>query len=287
MVFDPAAVLDCAPTPLRRPAFLAVISSHVVGQTLLKRAKGSIEGFVIEGATAGGHNAPPRGQLKLNDAGEPIYGERDLPDLEKIRALGRPFWLAGGMGRPGKLAEARSLGAQGIQVGTAFAFCRESGLDPALRERVLEGVRNGTACVFTDPVASPTGYPFKVVELAGTASDPDVYMARTRLCDAGYLRHPYRTADGHADLRCPASSVAAYVAKGGSAADTEGRKCLCNGLMANLGLAQPRGADGQVEPPLLTAGDDLLQLPDLLPNYTAHTTADQVLDLLLEGVGVG
>ena len=45
---------------------------------MLKKANGRVDGFVVEGPTAGGHNAPPRGKLQLNDAGEPIYGERDL-----------------------------------------------------------------------------------------------------------------------------------------------------------------------------------------------------------------
>lgn len=283
MVFDPAATLECQPTPLARPNFLGIISSHVVAQALIKRAKGSIEGFVVEGWTAGGHNAPPRGQLKLNDAGEPVYGDRDVPDLDKLKALGRPFWLAGGMGRPGQLAEARRLGAQGIQVGTAFAFCRESGLDPELRARVLEGVRAGNVRVFTDPVASPTGYPFKVVELEGTASEQDVYEARTRICDAGYLRHPYLKPDGTTALRCPAAPIAPFIAQGGAEDDTDGRKCLCNGLMANLGLGQLR-PNNEVEPPLLTAGDDLVLLGELMPGGKTSYGADDVLDRLLASV---
>ena len=31
-----------------------------------------------------------------------------------------------------------------------------------------------------------------------------------------------------------------FVAKGGSLADTVGRRCLCNALLATIGLAQPR-----------------------------------------------
>jgi NAD(P)H-dependent flavin oxidoreductase YrpB (nitropropane dioxygenase family) len=124
----------------------------------------------------------------LNDAGEPIYGERDAVDLEKLRALGSPFWLAGLRGRPGMLREALAAGAAGIQVGTAFAFCRESGLEPALRRAVLDEVAAGRAAVHTDPLASPTGFPFKVVQHAATLSDPAVYAARRRDCILGDLR---------------------------------------------------------------------------------------------------
>ena len=49
-----------------------------------------------------------------------------------------------------------------MQIGTAFAYCEESGLDPGTVKEVLAMSRKGKAHVFTDPVASPTGFPFKV-----------------------------------------------------------------------------------------------------------------------------
>ena len=74
-----------------------------------------MDGFVVEGETQRAvTNAPPRGAMQLSAAGELIYGPRDLPDLEKIRELGLPFWLAGSYGDPDKLAEARWLGAAGL-----------------------------------------------------------------------------------------------------------------------------------------------------------------------------
>jgi hypothetical protein len=45
----------------------------------------------------------PAGELKLNERGEPIYGERDVVDLAKMLELGLPFWLAGGAGSPERL----------------------------------------------------------------------------------------------------------------------------------------------------------------------------------------
>ena len=41
-------------------------------------------------------------------------------------------------------------------------------------------------------MASPTGFPFKVVELEGTASDEDVYLDRERVCNLGQLRTAYK-----------------------------------------------------------------------------------------------
>ena len=60
-----------------------------------------------------------------------------------------------------------------------------------------------------------------------------------------------------------------------------GRHCLCNALMANIGHAQVR-AEGRVEPPLLTSGDDLASIGGFLRGRTSYTAA-QVLDYLLDG----
>jgi hypothetical protein len=49
------------------------------------------------------------------------------------------------------------------------------------------------------------------------------------------------------------------VSRGGDRDETEGRACLCNALLANIGLAQQRG--GQSEPPLFTGGEALENLP--------------------------
>lgn len=279
--FNPSDFVDTAALPpLVRPAFLAIISSHVLGAALVKKANGVVDGFVVEGPTAGGHNAPPRGKLQLSATGEPVYGERDVVDLERMRALGLPFWLAGGYGRPGALFEAQQAGAAGIQVGTAFAFCEESGLRADYRQALLEHVRHGTARVFTDPVASPTSFPFKVAELEGTVSDAEVYDARARVCDLGYLREAYRAADGSVAFRCPAEPLAAYRRKGGSLEDTVGRKCICNALMANIGLGQLRGRTN--EPGLVTAGDDLTEIGRFMPAGSLAFHVSDVIARLLE-----
>lgn len=278
--FVPQKLIKEPLPPLRRPAFLAIIASATLALTLAKKASGHVDGFVVEGPTAGGHNAPPRGALQLTERGEPIYGPRDEVDLAKIAALGRPFWLAGSYGTPEKLREALALGAAGIQVGTAFAFCRESGLSDELKERTLRRVLCGEGEVFTDPLASPTGFPFKVVRLPGTTSEAADYAARPRICDLGYLRELYRQEDGTVGYRCPAEPVDDYTQKGGAVEETAGRKCLCNGLMANIGLPQRRPHD-YLELPLLTAGDDLANLARLVPPGEQSYGAGAVLDYLL------
>ena len=280
--FDPRAFCNGQPPIIRRPQFLGIVASVTLAMALAKKASGHVDGFVIEGDTAGGHNAPPRGALQLNAIGEPVYGERDIVDLEKIHDLGRPFWLAGSYGRPGRLTEALRLGAAGIQVGTAFAFCNESSLRPELKRQTLQMSRAGTARVFTDPVASPTGFPFKVVQMPGTLSEADCYAARTRVCELGYLRHVYRKPDGTIGYRCPAEPVEDYVKKGGAIADTEGRKCLCNGLLANIGLNQVN-SEREEELALMTAGDDVAQVAQFLkPGCDSYTAVDVLRRLLAD-----
>jgi len=276
---DPRAFFGGPAPELPRPHFLAIISSATLALTLARKSNGRVDGFIVEGAVAGGHNAPPRGAMQLSATGEPIYGPRDVPELAKIREIGLPFWLAGAYAEPSKIATALQLGAAGVQVGTAFAFCEESGIMPDLKRRILQLSRSESLRVFTDPLASPTGFPFKVLQLLGTLSDEVRYFARERICDLGYLREAYRKTDGSTGYRCAGEPVEDYVRKGGSLADTIGRKCLCNGLMATVGLGQQRA--GGAEDPILTAGDEVAHLARYLPsNRDSYTAADVIRWLL-------
>ncbi len=286
--FDPRAALGDNLPKLRRPRFLAIVASTVLATTMARKSTGLVDGFVVEGPTAGGHNAPPRGPLTLSEQGEPVYGPRDVVDLEGIRKLGSPFWLAGSYASPEKLRAAISLGAAGVQVGTAFAFARESGICEEWKRAVIAKARLGKVGVFTDPIASPTGFPFKVVKLEGTLSEREVYDARPRSCDIGYLRHAYKDTDGSLGYRCPAEPVAQFVRKGGTEEETTGRKCLCNCLLANVGLSQhqERGYD---EAAMLTSGDDIDIVPQFLrPGEDSYSAQDVVRYLTGEGApGIG
>jgi nitronate monooxygenase len=280
MRLDPAEFAE-GPIPfLHRPRFLAIVSSNTLATTMLRRASGRVDGLVIESPTAGGHNAPPRGKLQLNEAGEPIYGERDRVNIQDLVALGVPFWLAGGYGNAEKLREALEQGAAGVQVGTAFAFSRESGMRLDLKKSLMAQAMTGSGEVFTDPLASPTGFPFKVAQLQGSYSDPEVAKSRQRICDLGYLRDPYVAPSGNIGYRCSAEPVDIYVSKGGKIEDTVGRKCLCNALMANVGHQQTR-KNGTIEPPLVTIGDDLNTVAQFLaPGRDSYGAADVVESLL-------
>lgn len=255
------------------------MASDALALSLTRRANGKVDGFIIEGPTAGGHNAPPRGVLQLNERGEPVYGPRDVVDLEKVRAIGLPFWLAGGSATPEGVRDALAAGAAGVQVGTAFAMSKESGLRDDIKQSLMAKALAGTAEVVTNATASPTGFPFKVATLDSTLSNPDVYEARPRICDLGYLRTPFKEDDGSIGFRCPAEPVNLFVAKGGLKQSTEGRVCVCNALMATVGLPQMRARKLE-EAPIITMGDDLTNIARFLaPGATEYSAADVIAEL--------
>ncbi|MGD0284741.1 MAG: nitronate monooxygenase, partial [Candidatus Saccharimonadales bacterium] len=259
---------------LIRPAFLAVVSSNTLAKRLSLR-ENPPNGFVIEGPVAGGHNAPPRDKVE--------YGERDRVNLEGIVKLGLPFWLAGGYDYPERLREAKDNGANGIQVGTAFLVCQESGLDPLIREEVIKLAISEGVEVVTDMRASPTSMPFKVAHIPDTLSETEVYEARSRKCDLGFLREAHAVLQENGteivQYRCPAEPEADYIKHGGSLEDTLNRVCLCNGLLATIGLGQVR--HGQSEKPIVTAGDILTDVTrQLVAIYGLHFSAKQVLGYL-------
>lgn len=287
--FSPAAVVPPEPSgpgapALRRPAVLAIVASNDLARALAEDAEIRPDGFVIEGPSAGGHNAPPRGPRRVDGRGQPVYDERDEVDVPAVVALGLPVWLAGAYGTPEGLQAAVAAGATGIQVGTAFAYCEESGFPPAIKEQVLAAIARRTASTRSDWRVSPTGFPFRVVELPGSLSDPQVLADRAPVCDLGMLRSAYLQPDGSVGYRCPAEPVSSYVGrKGGREATMAGRVCLCNALMAAAGFPQRR-RNGYVEPPLVTAGSDLGPVTALLDRSPqgSYRAADVVAYLLGE-----
>jgi NAD(P)H-dependent flavin oxidoreductase YrpB (nitropropane dioxygenase family) len=278
--FYPKTFTGISMPPLRRPIFLAIVSAHVLATYLAKDELTRPDGFVVEGFTAGGHNAPPRGTMVLDGDGQPIFGPRDEADIQKVAKVGLPFWLAGGQSTPEHVKSAQEFGAVGVQVGTIFSLADESGLQSSLRQELLDQLACGDLIVRTDPLASPTGFPFKVATLPDTLSDDEIYKSRPRLCDLGYLRVPYERSPGVVGYRCPSEPSHVYLRKGGVEANLTDRKCLCNALMSNIGLGQTR-ADGYTEPPLVTLGADLSGAKELLESHPDGWNATQAVAYLL------
>jgi len=282
MALDPASLVpERYIERLKRPDFFAIVATHVLAQFLCdpRRTTGRVDGFIVEGPTAGGHNAPPRGKPTFNDRGEPVYGEKDIADLGKMRELGRPFWLAGSNANPGKIKEALAEGAAGCQLGTIFALCDESGLRIDIKQELRGKAYRKQLDVVVDPVGSSSGFPFNVAQLPGTMSEVEVFDGRTRVCDLGYLRHAYKNERGKVAFRCPSEPVQTYLNRGGKIEDTLGRKCLCNGLLATVGLGQKR-KDG-TELPIVTLGRSMEFIHELIDNDEGCYAAIDALRYLL------
>jgi nitronate monooxygenase len=277
--FDPEIHFGQKLPLLKRPGFFPIISSNLLADLFMQKSSGSFDGFIVELPTAGGHNGPPRGKFATNERGEPIYGPKDEVFFEKIVKLNKPFWIGGSYASPELLKNAQDLGAVGIQAGTIFALSEESGMDANYRQTLRELGFNGQLDVITDLRVSPTGFPFKVVSLAGTVMDPQTYRDRERLCNHGFLVTPYMRPDNLIGYRCPAEKIDSYIRKGGNFADTIDRRCLCNGLMATTSIG-----NGD-EPPIITLGDDVSFLKILMKDETSsYTVADAMNYLLSEPV---
>jgi NAD(P)H-dependent flavin oxidoreductase YrpB (nitropropane dioxygenase family) len=290
--FDPRQVADgkLAQGPLRRPAFLAIVSLEALVEGLAQSPSQAPDGFIIEHHTAGGHNAGPQGPMKVDDLGQPIYSALDEPDLGAIRQVGLPFWLAGGYGSREKLQQALAAGATGVQVGTAFALAQESGMKSTYRSAILDEIKKGTedAALVRTTLFSPTGFPFKVVQMDGSVSDEGVYAARRRVCDIGHLQQrglskPDAAGMRHLFQRCPAAPLADFIHKRGLPFNTDERRCLCNGLLSCVGLGQVGNQEDRLaeEPAIVTLGNHLDGVRRLSRNgQSPYWARDVVADML-------
>jgi nitronate monooxygenase len=143
---------------------------------------------------------------------------------------------------------------------------------------VLRQYMNGSLQVLTDFQASPTGYPFKVIKLKNLGTDTAEKRERERICDLCYLRQPYCKGGAEVGYRCSGEPLSNYLLKGGCHDETIGKQCLCNGLLATIGLGQIR-EDG-CEIPIVTAGEDFSFITSLVKNSTLAYSAADVIDYL-------
>lgn len=276
VTFDPELTFGQAPQ-LKRPAFLAIVTGEVLASYLAKKDETRPDGFVVEHWKAGGHNAPPR---RMQDT-ESGFGPLDEANFDKMAAIGLPFWLAGGRATAGTFKDALAHGARGVQIGSLFAMSSDSGLRDDLRTQMLDLARRNELNVRTDHRASPTGFPFKVVDIKGTIGSRETYEARPRLCDLSYLRTPKIDAEGNIRYVCASEPDHKWLDKGGDPAELVDRLCLCNGLMASIGLGQERG-DGYHEAPLLTLGSSTNEVAEMLKLFPNGWTAEDLVRTLLD-----
>jgi nitronate monooxygenase len=98
-----------------------------------------VDAIVASGFEAGGH----RGSF-LRPAEDSLTGTLSLvPQIVSIVEV--PVIAAGGIGDARGVVAALALGAEAVQIGTAFLACEESGASPLHRRALLEGAAGHTA----------------------------------------------------------------------------------------------------------------------------------------------
>lgn len=261
---------------MKRPGFIPIIGTHVLAEYLASKCSSTIEGFVVELPPAGGHVVRPRGIIRYDDFGEPIYDPiRDMPNwgrmVNLMRKLGLPWWVGGDCASPEKLAWAKSIGATGVQVGGIMASSRESGERDDLRRRKNRLAYRNELLVKTDMSASPTGFPFKLTNL----TDRDQLALRTPKCTHGALVEVCIDEKGHDFYRCPAEPIKDYLRKGGNIEKTKGVVSLCNGLFGNSQIGGP----GEI--PTQTYSSKFAFIRELLTDENGDYGVEDAMNYLL------
>ena len=137
-----------------------------------------IEMIIAQGIEAGGHRG-------IFDAGATDYQTSTLALLQLLRPrIGAPIVVAGGIMDGAGIRAAMSLGADGVQLGTAFLLCPESAADAGYRRALTAPGERRTWLT-----AAISGRPARCVDnafcAAGRLADPRTVAPYPLAYDAG------------------------------------------------------------------------------------------------------
>jgi nitronate monooxygenase len=104
--------------------------------------KAGVDAIVAQGFEAGGHRGTFRPPYEAGDIGTLAL----VPQV--VDAVKTPVIAAGGIGDGRGIAAALMLGAQGVQMGTAFLTCPESAAHPVWRKALTEAGPDATRLTF-------------------------------------------------------------------------------------------------------------------------------------------
>lgn len=118
---------------------LVLSSATTVDEALWLQARG-VDAVIAQGLEAGGH----RGHFLRPD--NDLSGQMPLHALlaELRSAVAIPVVAAGGLGDAAAVAAAQRLGAQAVQVGTAFLLCPEASTPPLHRQALQQAATGAT-----------------------------------------------------------------------------------------------------------------------------------------------
>ncbi len=126
-----------------KAAGTVVLGTATTVREALALEQAGVDAIVAQGSEAGGH----RGTFLGEAEGGMIGIVAMVPQM--VDAAGIPVVAAGGIMDGRGLVAALALGAAGVQMGTAFLTCAESGANPAYRAALLAGMDDATAITRT------------------------------------------------------------------------------------------------------------------------------------------
>jgi nitronate monooxygenase len=130
----PKEILDKA-----RKQKIVIVGTATTPDEAVALEQAGVDIVVASGFEAGGH----RGSF-LRSAEDSLTGTMSLVP-QTVDALSIPVVAAGGIADARGIAAAFALGAEGVQMGTVFLACEESGAHPVHREAILSGRAAHTA----------------------------------------------------------------------------------------------------------------------------------------------
>jgi nitronate monooxygenase len=118
---------------------IALIGTATTVDEAIALERAGVDVIVASGFEAGGH----RGSF-LQSSEDSLTGAMALVP-QVVDAVKLPVVAAGGIGDARGIVAAFALGAEGVQMGTAFLACEESGANTLHREAILSGQAKQTA----------------------------------------------------------------------------------------------------------------------------------------------
>jgi len=161
---------------------IATIGTATTAEEARELELDGVDAIVVQGAEAGGH----RGTF-LDSFDEGLVPLAELVP-QVVAVVSKPVIAAGGIMDGAGIAAALDLGAQGVQLGTAFLFAAEARVPPAWKQALREHETVVTAA-YTGRPARAAHTPFLAALMAGPPPLPFPLQA-------GVLA-PFRAHDGY------------------------------------------------------------------------------------------
>jgi nitronate monooxygenase len=159
-----------------KAAGVVVIGTATTVREAIALEQAGVDAVVGQGSEAGGH----RGTF-LGPAEDGLIGTMALiPQL--VDAVNIPVIAAGGLMDGRGLAAALTLGAAGVQLGTAFLTCPESGAHPKHKECILQSTEQSSVLTRAFSGKSARGIKNRFVEeMDGRREDIPAYPLQNKL----------------------------------------------------------------------------------------------------------